>query len=64
MPLIELSLPGEPRAAVLPVAEGYRITIERTDGFACSNSEAQTVMSVFCISELEQKPKRRKKQSA
>ena len=64
MPLIELILPGEPKAAELPVADGYRITIERSDGVACSSSEAQTVMSMYCIGELEQKTKRRKKQGA
>lgn len=49
MPKIELVLPGNPRTEVVPVADTYRITIERADGEACTDIEAQTVMSMFCM---------------
>lgn len=59
MPRIELVLPGEQRTTVLPVAETYRITVERLDGMACSDMEARTTMSMFCIHAINQKPKRK-----
>ena len=49
MPLIEMILPGEPKTQPEPVAEMYRITIERGDGIACSDIEARTAMSMLCI---------------
>lgn len=65
MPRIELILPGEPKATVAPLAEVYRITIERGDGIACSDMEARTTMSMFCIHALtEKKPKTRKRKAA
>ncbi len=49
MPKIELVLPGNPRTEVVPIADTYRITIERGDGEACTDIEAQTVMTMFCM---------------
>lgn len=57
MPRIELVLPGEPKTHVADVAEGYRITVERLDGLQCSPIEANTAMSMFCISSMS--PKKR-----
>lgn len=62
MPKIELVLPGEQRAEVVPIAESYRITVERLDGYACTELEARTTMSMFCMhAALEQMPKRSRK---
>lgn len=49
MPRIELELPGTPRTEVVPIADNYRITITRDDGEACTDMEAHTVMSMFCL---------------
>lgn len=67
MPLIELILPGEPKQCPEPIAETYRITVERGDGIACSDMEAKTAMSMLCLEMLsgglrKAKPKRQKKQ--
>ena len=60
MPRIELFLPGEQRTTVLPFAETYKITVERLDdGMACTEVEARTTLSMYCIHSL-QKPKKRK----
>ncbi|HCZ5078952.1 TPA: hypothetical protein O3I16_004769 [Salmonella enterica] len=64
MPRIELILPGEAKTTVAPLAEVYRITVERGDGVACSDMEARTAMSMFCIhaltGEKKSKPRKRK----
>ena len=52
MPLIELILPGEPKQCPEPIAETYRITVERGDGIACSDMEAKTAMSMLCLEML------------
>lgn len=49
MPLIELILPGEPKQCPEPIAETYRITVERGDGIACSDMEAKTAMAMLCL---------------
>lgn len=49
MPRIELILPGEPKQEPAEIAETYRITVERSDGIACSDMEAKTAMSMLCI---------------
>lgn len=54
MPKIELLLPGTPRTTIEDVAEGYRITIERVDGIACTEIEARTTMSMFCIHAVQE----------
>lgn len=48
MPLVQLILPGEAKEAD-PIADVYRITVERGDGVACSDLEARTTMSMFCM---------------
>jgi hypothetical protein len=58
MPKIELVLPGENKTQVEPVAEVYRITIERGDGMACSEIEARTAMGMFCMSSPKAKRKK------
>jgi hypothetical protein len=65
MPRIELVLPGEPKNKVEPHADIYRVTVERLDGVACSEVEARTVMSMFCIHAVveEKKAKRRKEKT-
>lgn len=60
MPKIELVLPGTPRVETVPVADTYRITVERTDGAACTDIEAHTAMSMFCMEWLQQHPKKRR----
>lgn len=61
MPRIGLILPGEAREAVLAVAEEYTITVIRNDGYACTDVEASTVMTMFQLAKLnERKPKRRR----
>ena len=64
MPIIEMILPGEPKQQPENVAEVYRITVERGDGVACSDMEARTAMSMFCIhaltGEKKSKPRKRK----
>lgn len=60
MPIIELVLPGAERTEVIPVAEQYRITVERADGIACTDIEANTAMSMLCIELLSTKANRRK----
>lgn len=65
MPKIELVLPGTPRQTIVDIADGYRITVERLDGLACSEVEARTTLSMFCIHALqEQAPKRKRKAKA
>ena len=64
MPKIELVLPGSPRVETVPVAETYRITIERGDGEACTDIEAQTVMSMFCMEAAQGRIKRPRKAKA
>lgn len=63
MPRIELSLPGTQKTRGEPFAETYRITIERDDGIACADIEAQTVMSMFCIDSFKKKARKPKKNS-
>ncbi len=61
MPAIQLILPGEQRTTVLPFAETYRITVERLDdGMACTEVEARTTLSMYCIHSLQKQPKKRK----
>ncbi len=55
MPIIELALPGTQRTTASPVAETYRITVERIDGIACTEIEASTTMSMFCIGQAQKK---------
>jgi len=65
MPRIELALPGESREHVQPVADTYRITIERSDGIACTDIEASTVMSMWNIESAQKRARKgRKKQPA
>lgn len=64
MPLIELSLPGTQKTQVEPIAETYRITIEREDGIACTVIEAKTVMSIFCIDSPKNEAKNLKNKKA
>lgn len=62
---IGLTLPGVERKTTVPVAETYIITIERGDGIACTEIEAQTVMSMYIMSaKFGQKPKRTRKKKA
>lgn len=61
MPKIELALPGSPRTEAVPVADTYRITVERADGEACTDIEAQTVMSMFCMEASRGRIKRPRK---
>ena len=61
MPKIELVLPGTPKTQVDPVAETYRITVERDDGVACTDIEAHTAMSMFCMNWLQDQGKKRKR---
>lgn len=49
MPKIELELPGKPRTEAVPVADSYRITVARGDGEACTEMEAYTAMTMFCL---------------
>jgi len=49
MPKIELALPGEQHTETQPVADLYRVTVERGDGIACTDLEAQTVMSMWAL---------------
>lgn len=63
MPMIELVLPGTQRTTVSPVAETYRITVERMDGIACTEIEASTTMSMFCIGQAQQKVRKTRKVS-
>ena len=64
MPRIELSLPGTQKTRVEPFAETYRITIERGDGIACADIEAQTVMSMFCIDSFKKKARKTPRSTA
>lgn len=59
MPRIELILPGEPKTAPDPIADVYRITVERGDGIACSDMEARTTLSMFCVHSLIENSKGR-----
>ena len=61
MPIIELTLPGETRTEVQPVAENYRITIERDDGIACTDTEAMTVMSMWSIESAHNRTRKGRK---
>ena len=61
MPKIELLLPGEKRQTIADVADTYRITVERGDGIACTDIEANTTMSMFCIEYHQQKVRRKGK---
>lgn len=49
MPKIELELPGRPRTETVPIADNYRITVARGDGEACTDMEAYTAMTMFCM---------------
>lgn len=64
MPTIELALPGEAKTTVIPFAEVYRVTVERDDGFACSDIEARTAISMLCIHSLSEKKSKNKKRKA
>jgi hypothetical protein len=64
MPRIELSLPGTQKTRGEPFAETYRITIERDDGIACADIEAQTVMSMFCIDSFKKKARKSPRSTA
>ena len=55
MPRIELALPGKSKTQVDDIADTYRITIERNDGIACTDIEAKTVMSMFCMNSFKKK---------
>ena len=55
MPRIELALPGKSKTQVDDIADTYRITIERNDGIACTDIEAKTVMSMFCMTSFKKK---------
>lgn len=61
MPIIEVYLPGEPRTSVMDVAEKYRITVERDDGIACSDMEARTALSMYCVHVIEEKGSKKQK---
>lgn len=68
MPRIELILPGEAKQAPEPIAETYRITVERGDGIACSDMEAKTAMAMLCLQMVSSglqkgKPKRSRKKT-
>jgi len=67
MPIIELILPGARRTETQPIAENYRITIERDDGIACTDIEAMTVMSLWSIENTNKrlvKSQKKQKKSA
>lgn len=61
MPRIELILPGEQRTRVEPFAETYRVTVERVDGIACSEIEARTALSTFCVHTVQETKQRKRK---
>jgi hypothetical protein len=65
MPDIELILTGKAKSQepVSDIADTYRITIERGDGIACSDIEAQTVMSAYCMNAFKKNPRKPKKNS-
>lgn len=58
MPMMEIVLPGTPRTTVESIAEVYCITIERGDGIACTDIEARTAMSVYCMQPLKKTPRK------
>ena len=61
LPRIELILPGEQRTRVEPFAETYRVTVERVDGIACSEIEARTALSTFCVHTVQETKQRKRK---
>lgn len=63
MPAIELILSGKENTQVEPIADTYRITIERGDGAVCTQIEAQTVMGMYCMNALKTKPRKPRKLS-
>lgn len=64
MPKIELVLPGAPKTQVDPVSGTYRITVERDDGVACTEIEAHTAMSMFCLEWLNRQPTKGRRRNA
>ena len=49
----QLSLPGEPRSGLIPVANTYRVTIERDDGYQLTEHEARTVLQIAAEPQVE-----------
>lgn len=45
---IETCLPGKCRTLVVPFSSTYKLTVERSDGIACTEIEAKTVMYMIC----------------
>jgi len=64
MPNYGLITPGKERHESVDIAETYTITVERNDGIACTDIEAWTAMSVFCMKFIPKSKKHRKRKSA